>query len=95
MLIATSFAAGLNVYATVLTLGLLGRTGAVTLPPALHPLQSWWVIGASAVLFLIEFFGDKIPIFDLIWNAAHTFIRVPVPRCFRISRQTSFLLKRE
>jgi hypothetical protein len=78
MLIATSFAAGLNVYATVLTLGVLGRTGAVTLPPDLHALESWWVIGASAVLFLVEFFGDKIPVFDLLWNAAHTFIRIPV-----------------
>ena len=77
-LIATSFAAGLNVYATTLTLGLLGRTGFVTLPPALHPLQNGWVIAASAALFVIEFFGDKIPVFDLIWNALHTFVRVPV-----------------
>ena len=78
MIVATSFAAGLNVYATVLTLGLLARFGAIALPPALHPMGSWWVIGASAGLFLIEFFGDKIPAFDLIWNALHTFVRVPV-----------------
>jgi hypothetical protein len=78
ILIATSFAAGLNVYATVATLGLLAHAGVFPLPPALHPLASWWVIGASLFLFMIEFFGDKIPAFDLIWNALHTFIRVPI-----------------
>ena len=44
----------------------------------LEVLTSWWVIGASGALFAIEFFADKIPAFDLIWNALHTFIRVPV-----------------
>jgi len=75
---AICFAAGLNVYATVATTGLLARAGAVMLPVALRPLESWWVIGACVVLFAIEFFGDKIPAFDLIWNALHTFVRVPV-----------------
>jgi hypothetical protein len=78
LLIATSFAAGLNVYATVATLGLLARTGAIGLPPSLQLLASWYVIAAAAVLFAVEFFADKIPAFDLIWNALHTFIRVPV-----------------
>ncbi len=73
-----SFAAGLNVYATVATLGLLGRAGVVQLPPALHLLQAWPVIGVAGALFGIEFFADKIPAFDLIWNALHTFVRVPV-----------------
>ena len=77
-LVATSFAAGLNVYATVATLGLLGQAGWLSLPPALHILSSWYVIAASALLFLVEFFADKIPAFDLIWNALHTFIRVPI-----------------
>ena len=76
--VATSFAAGLNLYATVATLGLLAHAGVLSLPPALGVLASWWVIGISAVLFAIEFFADKIPAFDLIWNALHTFIRVPV-----------------
>jgi Domain of unknown function (DUF4126) len=76
--VATSFAAGLNVYATVATLGLLGHYDLLTLPPALGILASWWVIGISAALFGVEFFADKIPAFDLIWNALHTFIRVPV-----------------
>ncbi len=78
LLIAVSFAAGLNLYATVATLGLLAHAGVLTLPPALQLLDSWYVIGASAVLFAVEFFADKIPAFDLIWNALHTFIRVPV-----------------
>ena len=78
LLIAVSFAAGLNLYATVATLGLLAQAGVLTLPPALQLLDSWYVIGASAVLFAVEFFADKIPAFDLIWNALHTFIRVPV-----------------
>jgi hypothetical protein len=78
LLVATSFAAGLNLYATVATLGLLGHSGFVPLPGQLHVLESWWIITASIVLFGIEFFADKIPAFDLIWNALHTFIRVPV-----------------
>jgi hypothetical protein len=41
-------------------------------------LQDWWVIGAAAALFLLEFVADKIPAFDLLWNALQTFIRVPV-----------------
>jgi hypothetical protein len=78
LLVATTFAAGLNVYATVATLGLLAHAGVLPLPPALQLLSNWWVIAASGVLFAIEFFADKIPAFDLIWNALHTFIRVPV-----------------
>jgi len=75
---AASFAAGLNVYATVATLGLLARYDVLPLPPALHVVESWPVIGAAVALFVIEFFADKIPGFDLIWNALHTFVRVPV-----------------
>jgi uncharacterized protein DUF4126 len=77
-IVAVSFAAGLNVYATLATLGLLARAGWVPLPPALGLLESWWVIGASGVLFLVEFFADKVPAFDLLWNALQTFIRVPI-----------------
>lgn len=78
LVVATSFAAGLNVYATVGTLGLLARADAVVLPPMLDPLASWWVIGVCAVMFTLEFFADKVPAFDLLWNALHTFVRVPV-----------------
>ena len=77
-IVAVSFAAGLNVYATVATLGLLAHAGVVDLPGSLDALSNWWIIGASCALFGVEFFADKIPGFDLIWNALHTFIRVPV-----------------
>jgi hypothetical protein len=77
-LIAVCFAAGVNVYATVAMLGLLAHTGRLTLPPSLHLVENWYVIAACGVLFLAEFVGDKIPVFDLLWNAAHTFVRVPV-----------------
>jgi hypothetical protein len=78
LLVAISFAAGLNLYATVATLGLLAHSGVLSLPPALHLVASWYVIAASGALFAIEFFADKIPAFDLVWNALHTFIRIPV-----------------
>jgi Domain of unknown function (DUF4126) len=78
LLVTASFAAGLNVYATVATLGLLGHTGWLPLPPSLQILTRWYVIAFSGLLFLIEFFADKIPAFDLIWNALHTFVRVPI-----------------
>lgn len=78
MLTGTSFAAGLNVYATIATLGLLSRTGIITLPPTLDILNSWWIIGAALGLFGMEFFADKVPAFDLMWNALQTFVRVPV-----------------
>jgi len=78
LLVAIGFAAGLNIYATVAVLGLLARFSHLPLPPGLQVLQSWPVIAGSTALFAIEFFADKIPAFDLIWNALHTFIRVPV-----------------
>jgi hypothetical protein len=78
LLAAIGFAAGLNLYATVAVLGLLARFGHLPLPPGLQLLAGWTVIIASTALFVIEFFADKIPAFDLVWNALHTFIRVPV-----------------
>ncbi len=78
LVIAASFAAGLNVYATVLTLGLLAHAHWVQLPPGLEGLSNWWIIGVSATLFAVEFVADKIPGFDLVWNGLHTFIRVPI-----------------
>jgi hypothetical protein len=78
MVVGASFAAGLNVYATVATLGLIARAGWVQMPSALHPLENWWVIGAALALFAVEFIADKIPAFDLIWNALQTFVRVPI-----------------
>lgn len=78
LIVATSFAAGLNVYATLATLGLLSHAGVIALPSSLHLVSNWWVIGASLALFAVEFFADKIPAFDLVWNALHTFVRIPI-----------------
>jgi Domain of unknown function (DUF4126) len=78
IVVAGSFASGLNVYATVATLGLLSRFHAFVLPSALHPLASWPVICVAVALFILELVADKIPAFDLLWNALHTFIRVPI-----------------
>jgi Domain of unknown function (DUF4126) len=78
LIVAVSFAAGLNVYATVATLGLLAHASLLDLPSGLHLVASWWVIAASGALFAIEFFADKLPAFDLLWNALHTFVRIPV-----------------
>jgi Domain of unknown function (DUF4126) len=78
LLLVVSFSAGLNVYATVAMLGVLSRTGTLSLPPSLHLVGNSYVIAACAVLFLVEFVADKIPVFDLLWNALQTFVRVPV-----------------
>lgn len=78
LVVAIGFAAGLNVYATLLTLGVLARMHWAVLPAGLDVVANGWVLGASAVLFAAEFVADKIPGFDLVWNAAHTFVRVPL-----------------
>ena len=78
LLVAISFAAGPNVYATLATLGLLGRAGLLSLPSMLHFLSNGWIIAASGMMFVTEFFAEKIPAFDLIWNALNTFVRVPL-----------------
>jgi len=77
-LVAVCFAAGLNVYGTVATLGIIARFGWVVLPGDLSLVQSNWVIGACLVLFAVEFIADKVPLVDLVWNVVQTFVRVPV-----------------
>jgi len=78
LIVAASFAAGLNIYATVLTLGILARTQWVSLPPGLESLGHTWVLVVCGIMFAIEFVADKIPGFDMIWNALHTVVRVPI-----------------
>lgn len=78
LVVAASFAAGLNIYATVLTLGILARTQWVALPPGLDSLGHTWVLVVCAIMFGIEFIADKIPGFDMIWNALHTIVRIPI-----------------
>jgi len=68
---------GINLYAAVATLGLLGRFAHLRLPGELDILTSWWIIGLAVALYLVEFVADKVPYVDNIWDAIHTFIRVP------------------
>ncbi len=70
-----SFAAGVNLYATVAILGLASRYGWVTLPAQFQAFNSDLVIGAAIVMYLVEFFADKIPYVDTIWDVIHTAIR--------------------
>jgi hypothetical protein len=76
-ILGTSFASGLNLYATVTAAGLLERFGLVQLPPPLHVLSTPLVLGVAATLFVIEFIADKVPYVDSVWDAVHTFIRPP------------------
>lgn len=70
-----SFAAGINLYATVALLGLASRYGWVSLPEQYRVFDHDLVIGAALVLYVIEFFADKIPWIDSIWDGLHTIIR--------------------
>jgi hypothetical protein len=70
-----SFAAGINLYATVAILGLASRFDWVTLPPQFKVFDNDIVIGAAIVMYLIEFVADKVPWLDSMWDAVHTFIR--------------------
>lgn len=78
LIVAASFAGGLNIYATVLTLGILARTHWVALPTGLNSLGETWVIVVCAVLFAVEVVADKIPGFDMVWNGLQTIVRVPI-----------------
>lgn len=72
-----AWASGVRLYATVFLAGLLGRLGYVHLPPGLEILADNWMLGVSGVLMLGEFLADKVPAFDSVWDAIHTFIRIP------------------
>jgi Domain of unknown function (DUF4126) len=75
--LGSAWTSGINLYATVTVLGLLQKFGVAKLPLGLTALDSWWVIGVAGFLFLVEFFADKIPYVDSVWDAIHTFIRIP------------------
>ena len=70
-----SFAAGLNLYATVAVLGLASRYGWVDLPPQFAVFDNSYVIGAALVMYAIEFIADKVPWVDTLWDGIHTAIR--------------------
>jgi hypothetical protein len=75
--LGTSFASGLNLYATVAAAGLMQRFGFIHLPDSLQVLSHPIVLGVAVTLFLVEFIADKIPYIDSAWDALHTFIRPP------------------
>ena len=70
-----SLAAGVNLYATVALVGLAARFGWVELPEQFQVFNNPWVIGVAGVLYVVEFFADKIPWVDTMWDAVHTFVR--------------------
>jgi Domain of unknown function (DUF4126) len=75
--LGTSFASGLNLYATVASAGIFQRLGLVQLPDSLQILSHPIVLGVAVTLFIVEFIADKIPYVDSAWDALHTFIRPP------------------
>jgi hypothetical protein len=75
--LGSAWTSGINLYATVSILGLLQKFGATKLPGGLEVLDNWWIIGIAGGLYVVEFFADKIPYVDSVWDVIHTFIRVP------------------
>ncbi len=73
-----AWASGINLYAAILVLGILGSTGNVTLPPDLMILSNPLIISGAGVMYIVEFFADKIPGVDNGWDTVHTFIRIPL-----------------
>lgn len=74
---ALGWASGMRLYAVVFITGAAGHLGWLPLPPGLQVLQNPLVLGLSFVLFVVEFVADKIPAVDTLWDAVHTFIRIP------------------
>lgn len=72
-----AWASGINLYATLFVLGYLANTGNIALPLDLQIVANPMVMGAAGLMYLIEFFADKVPGVDTGWDALHTFIRIP------------------
>lgn len=72
-----AWGSGINLYAAVFTLGFLHNTDKIALPPDLVILGDPLVMTAAGVMYLVEFFADKIPGFDTLWDSIHSFIRIP------------------
>jgi hypothetical protein len=77
MALGSAWVSGINLYATVATLGLLQRFAGLQLPGDLPVLANEWVIGTAVFLYVVEFVADKVPYVDSVWDVVHTFIRVP------------------
>jgi hypothetical protein len=77
MTMGLAWASGINLYATLLTLGLLANTGNIDLPPDLQIVANPLVLAAAGIMYFVEFFADKTPGVDTGWDAIHTFVRIP------------------
>jgi hypothetical protein len=88
--LAASWASGLNAYATVLVLGLAQRFGLVSLPHDLQALGSIWVLTVAGLLFVLNFFADKIPLIDSVNDVLHTFVRIPAGALLAFGAADSF-----
>ncbi|WP_456448384.1 DUF4126 domain-containing protein [Thiolapillus sp.] len=77
LMLGAGWASGINLYAAMLVLGWMGVSGQVQLPPGLEVLTHPLVMGAAGLMFVVEFFADKIPGVDSLWDTLHTFIRIP------------------
>ena len=75
--LGVAWASGINLYAALLVIGLLGATGSIILPEHLQLLSHPLVLVAAGFMYLVEFIADKIPGVDSTWDAIHTFIRIP------------------
>ena len=75
--LGSAWTSGINLYATVAALGIAGRAEMIHLPPQLEVLMDPLVIGMACIMYVVEFFADKIPYFDSAWDVLHTFIRIP------------------
>jgi len=77
LMLGAGWASGINLYAAMLTLGWLGMSGQVDLPAGLEILENPLVMGAAGLMFAVEFFADKVPWLDSLWDALQTFVRIP------------------
>src|SRR5262245_4259161 len=75
--LGSAWLSGINLYATVATLGILQRLGLARLPGDLAVLSEGWIIALAVTLYVVEFVADKIPVLDHTWDTVHTFVRVP------------------
>jgi len=77
LMLGVGWASGLNLYAAMLVLGWMGASGQIDLPQSLEILSNPIVMGAAGLMFVVEFFADKFPGLDSLWDVLHTFIRIP------------------
>lgn len=77
LMMGTAWASGINLYATLAMLGILGASGNIVLPQQLAILQDPLIIGAASIMYCVEFFADKTPGVDTGWDVLHSFIRIP------------------